>query len=390
MGVLPLLQKVVLDDAVLSSKRPLLPWLLLMLAFGVAGFVLQYQRRYLAARTSLDLQHELRLAIQRRLHVLDFARHDQLSTGDLMSRAAGDVTLVQMFVNQVPVLVSNLTLLVVALVVMLSLSPLLSLVIAVFVPAFFVLSIRFRDRQLFSGEQITFEGRYVKARGAQLQVESVQQPHPEMFFAGSSDPAISMAARQMQTYLTWGEPVAMAVEKIQRVKDEAQGLGRTLRYGMRLHLIIRDTDDEAWAATQRIYDKFDKSKIEVALKVRATSDSVGVRRTTELIEGREIGADARALEVAPNLWAGYTLTGKGPGTALVGSPRTIADRLLEYYNAGIDTFILSGSPRLEEAYRVAEQVFPLLPFEVDKPVASLRSDRSLRAILDTKALASAG
>ena len=245
-------------------------------------------------------------------------------------------------------------------------------------------------RQLFSGEQITYDGRYVKARGAQLQVESVQQPHPEMFFAGSSDPAIGLAARQMQTYLTWGEPVAMAAEKIERVKTAAGELGRTLSYGMRLHLIIRDTDDEAWAATQRIYDTFDKAKIEVALKVRATSDSVGVQRTNELIKGKHLGADARELEVAPNLWAGYALTGKGPGTALVGSPRTVADRLLEYYNAGIDTFILSGSPRLEEAYRVAAQVFPLLPFEVDKPVTSTRADRALRAILDTKDLASAG
>ncbi len=75
-------RRLVLDDAVLSRKRPLLPWLLLMLGFGAGGFVLHYYRRYLAARTSLDLQHELRVAIQRRLHLLDFSRHDQLSTGD--------------------------------------------------------------------------------------------------------------------------------------------------------------------------------------------------------------------------------------------------------------------------------------------------------------------
>jgi len=241
-------------------------------------------------------------------------------------------------------------------------------------------------RQLFSGEQITFEGKYIQARGAQLQVESVQQPHPELFIAGSSDPAIDVAAKQMQTYLTWGEPLHLAVEKINRVKAQALTYGRELKYGMRLHLIVRDTDEEAWAETQRIYDRFDKDKIDVALKVRATSDSVGVRRTTELVQGKVVGKYARDFEVAPNLWAGYTLTGKGPGTALVGSPQTVADRLLEYYNAGIDTFILSGSPRLDEAYRVAEQVFPLLPFEVDKPAVSTRQDRALRAILATRDL----
>jgi len=238
-------------------------------------------------------------------------------------------------------------------------------------------------RQVFEGRQTTVEGEHISARGAQLQVESVQKPHPELFFAGSSDPAITLAARQMQTYLTWGEPLDMAVEKIQRVKNEAKQFGRTLKYGIRLHLIVRDTDDEAWAETQRIYDGFDKDKIEVALKVRATSDSVGVQRTTALVKNKHLGKSAREFEIAPNLWAGYTLTGKGPGTALVGSPQTVADRLLEYYNAGIDTFILSGSPRLNEAYRVAEQVFPLLPFEVDRPVLSTRSDRSLRAILET-------
>ncbi len=241
-------------------------------------------------------------------------------------------------------------------------------------------------RRLFSGEQITVDGQYVKARGAQLQVESVQKPHPELFFAGSSEPALDLAARQMQTYLTWGEPLEMAAEKIQRVKTKADALGRTLNYGIRLHLIVRDTDEEAWAETQRIYDRFDKEKIEVALKVRATSDSVGVQRTTQLVQNRKVGKHARDFEIAPNLWAGYTLTGKGPGTALVGSPQTVADRLLEYYNAGIDTYILSGAPRLDEAFRVAEQVFPLLPFEVDRPVSRQR-DGALRAILDTRDLA---
>ncbi len=142
MGLLPLVQKIVLDDAVLSHERPLLPWLAALLALGALGFVLHYQRRYLAARTSLDLQHDLRVAIHRHLHTLDFARHDRLSTGDVMARATGDVTLIQMFVNQIPLLVANVTLLVVAIVVMLALSPLLSLVIGVFVPVFLLLSVR--------------------------------------------------------------------------------------------------------------------------------------------------------------------------------------------------------------------------------------------------------
>ena len=146
MGLLPLLQKIIVDDAVIAHRRPLWPWLAALLALGGVSFGLQYFRRYLSAKTSLDLQQDLRLSIHRHLHALDFARHDQLSAGDVMSRAAGDVTLIQMFVNQLPMLAANLTLLVVALSVMFLLSPTLCLVIAVFVPGFLVLAVRFRDR----------------------------------------------------------------------------------------------------------------------------------------------------------------------------------------------------------------------------------------------------
>jgi len=146
IGLLPLLQKVIVDDAVIAQRRSLWPWLAGLLALGAASFWLQYFRRYLSARTSLDLQHDLRLAIHRHLHALDFARHDQLSAGDVMSRAAGDVTLIQMFLNQVPMLAANLTLLIVALGVMFALSKTLCLVIAIFVPVFVFFAIRFRDR----------------------------------------------------------------------------------------------------------------------------------------------------------------------------------------------------------------------------------------------------
>lgn len=148
VGLLPLLQKVILDDAVLTQRRPLWPWLGLMMVVGTVGFGLHYIRRYSAAKISLALQHELRVAIYRQLHRLDATRLDELSPGEIMSRAAGDVTLIQMFVNQIPLFTANVTLLVVALGVMLVLSPVLSLVILALVPIFILLSVRFRDRVL--------------------------------------------------------------------------------------------------------------------------------------------------------------------------------------------------------------------------------------------------
>lgn len=146
MGLLPLIQKFILDDVVLARRRPLVPWLAALLVVGIVGFGLQYQRRYLAAKTSLELMHRLRVAIQHHLHTLDAASQEQLSTGDVMARATGDVTLLQQFVNQIPQMVANLTLLLTAIAVMLYLSPLLSLVVAFFVPAFVIFSLRFRDR----------------------------------------------------------------------------------------------------------------------------------------------------------------------------------------------------------------------------------------------------
>src|SRR4051812_31704777 len=89
-GLLPLVQQIIVDDVVIARRRPLAPWLLALLGLGVAAFGIQYWRRYLGARNSLDLQHDLRLAIYRQLQRLDFARHEQLSPGDVMSRAAGD------------------------------------------------------------------------------------------------------------------------------------------------------------------------------------------------------------------------------------------------------------------------------------------------------------
>ncbi len=145
-ALLPLLQKVVLDDAVIRHRRPLLPWLGVLVGVGAIAPTLNYLRRVASARVSLDLQHDLRVAIHRHTNALDVARHNQLSIGDVMSRAAGDVTLIQGFVNQIPLLAANLTLVLVAAGVMMVLSPSLSTVFLVFVPLFIGLAVKFRDR----------------------------------------------------------------------------------------------------------------------------------------------------------------------------------------------------------------------------------------------------
>ena len=146
IGLLPLIQQQIVDDSILSDERPLGPMLVLLVATGVVGFSTNYLRRYLGAKVSVNLQHDLRLAIHRHLYELDFSRHDELSVGDIMSRSTADLTLLQIFFFSVPMLVANVTLLLVALVVMFVLSPLLSLIVVAFIPLFAYVAIRFRDR----------------------------------------------------------------------------------------------------------------------------------------------------------------------------------------------------------------------------------------------------
>ena len=146
IGLLPLIQQIIVDHSILKRQRPVGPMLIVLLATGLFGFTANYGRRYLGAKVSVGIQHDLRLAIHRHLYELDFSRHDELSVGDVMSRATADLTLIQVFFFSVPMLVANFTLLVVALSVMFVLSPPLSLVIVVFVPVFAGLAYRFRNR----------------------------------------------------------------------------------------------------------------------------------------------------------------------------------------------------------------------------------------------------
>jgi alkanesulfonate monooxygenase len=170
-------------------------------------------------------------------------------------------------------------------------------------------------------------------------------------------------------YLTWGEPPAQVGEKIAAVRKAAKAKGRDdqISFGIRLHFIVRETDDEAWEAADRLISHLDDETIAAAQQVfLKNSDSVGQARMLALHNGRR-----DKLEVSPNLWAGIGLVRSGAGTALVGSPQTVAARLREYQALGIDTVIASGYPHLEEAYRVSELLFPELGLE--GPRSQIRS-----------------
>ncbi|WP_131196946.1 FMNH2-dependent alkanesulfonate monooxygenase [Lichenihabitans psoromatis] len=213
-------------------------------------------------------------------------------------------------------------------------------------------------RQLLRMEDTSFEGRHLRIEKGQLLYPPVQDPYPPLYFGGSSDVGMQVAADHVDTYLTWGEPPADVADKLRAAKAVAETRGRTFSYGIRLHVIVRETSEEAWSAAADLIKHVDDETIASAQKTFSRYDSVGQQRMAKLH-----GGNRDKLEVSPNLWAGVGLVRGGAGTALVGNPDEVAERIKEYMALGIDRFILSGYPHLEECYRFAELVFPKLPLK---------------------------
>ncbi|MER8579504.1 FMNH2-dependent alkanesulfonate monooxygenase [Mesorhizobium sp. M1423] len=213
-------------------------------------------------------------------------------------------------------------------------------------------------KAVLRGETVAFEGKHFRIEDGRLLFPPVQTPHPPLYFGGSSEAANAVAAEQIDKYLTWGEPPADVAAKVEHVRGLAEKAGREVSFGIRLHVIVRETNDEAWADADRLISRLDDKTIAEAQKVFARMDSVGQSRMSRLH-----GGSRDKLEISPNLWAGVGLVRGGAGTALVGDAATVAERIDEYRRIGIDTFILSGYPHLEEAYRFGELVLPLLPLD---------------------------
>jgi alkanesulfonate monooxygenase len=139
----------------------------------------------------------------------------------------------------------------------------------------------------------------------------------------------------------------------------AKQAGRRVDFGIRLHLIVRETREEAWRAAQKAFDHIDQKTIESVRRVTSGAGSVGQERMNALTRG-PLSENVRDLEFYPDLWSGIGLTRTGNAVAVVGDPETVAERLREYHSYGINTFILSGYPLIEEAYRFHDLVVPLL------------------------------
>jgi alkanesulfonate monooxygenase len=208
-------------------------------------------------------------------------------------------------------------------------------------------------RELWRGERVDLDGEQLSVSGAQL--EQLPVTAPPIYFGGSSPAALDVAARHVDVYLSWGEPPSLLREKLEKVQASAETQGRRLRLGIRLHVVSRDSAEQAWSEAERLLDGIPAETIEQIQARLRRSESEGQRRMLSLHNG-----SSSELEVAPNLWAGVGLARGGAGTALVGSHDEVADRIEEYAALGISELVLSGYPHLEEAYWFGEGVMPVL------------------------------
>ncbi|AGK55561.1 FMNH2-dependent alkanesulfonate monooxygenase [Bacillus sp. 1NLA3E] len=216
-------------------------------------------------------------------------------------------------------------------------------------------------KSLLQQQEVDFQGEHLRVEGGSVLYPTIQKPYPPLYFGGSSPAALDVAVDHVDVYLTWGEPPAQVEKKINHLRKLAEAKGRTLKFGIRMHVIVRKTEEEAWKAAEELIQYVDDESIASAQEVFSRMDSEGQRLMSKLNNG-----DRSKLEISPNLWAGVGLVRGGAGTALVGDPDTVAARMKEYADLGVETFVLSGYPHLEEAYRTAELLFPRLPLKNNK------------------------
>ena len=194
------------------------------------------------------------------------------------------------------------------------------------------------------------EGKYYRVEKGNVFPRPYQQPRPPWYFGGASDEAKRVGAEESDVYLLWGETIPMVRERIADMRERAAVLGRTLRFGIRLLVISRETEEEAKAAAAAMVAEVPDNFEGMMQKHQRKADSEGEKRQRMLREQGEW--------LGPNLWTGIGRARLGVGLALVGSGENVAARIQEYVDEGIDTFIFSGYPHLEESQNFGKYVMP--------------------------------
>ena len=209
-------------------------------------------------------------------------------------------------------------------------------------------------RSFWSDETVSHDGEYWNYDGLTTAPTRTRTP-PLMYFGGTSEAARETAAQHADCYLMWIEGVKAIEQLVTEMRERAAAHGRTLRFGLRTHVIVRDTEEAARAAAGDLISELDPA-IGRRLKEAAHDHaSEGVRRQDAL---RAAASGDGFAETA--LWTGIGVARSGVGAAITGSTSRVADKIRDYASLGIDAFILSGYPLDDEAARVGATLLPLL------------------------------
>jgi alkanesulfonate monooxygenase len=211
-------------------------------------------------------------------------------------------------------------------------------------------------RTLLNGQRLDMDGEFLQLHIDAPRICKEMASAPPFYFGGLSDEARDTAAKDADVYLMWPDTEDQIVSVMDDMKQRAASYGRTLRFGYRVHVVVRDTEDEAREAAAHLIAAVDEETGDAIRSRSLDSTSTGVRRQAEL---RESATNDGFVE--PLLWTGIGRARSGCGAALVGTPEQVVQKILRYRDLGIEAFIFSGYPHEAEAQRFANTVLPLLP-----------------------------
>lgn len=254
-------------------------------------------------------------------------------------------------------------------------------------------------QKLYAGATDGYNGKYIKlapratmpGRGP---IPPAKNPFP-LWGAGTSEPGVEYSAKILDWYLSFADTPPRLGEKFRRVGVRAEEKGRSLRFGTRLQIIVRETEEEAWAHAQWLLDQ---TSLETAIRLvsrqlgreglqaKIESDDPKVHRRLEALRSGRL-PDVRDLEVYPNIWVGpspfgFDILYPWSGTWIVGSAKNVAERIKEFYAQGTEAFIISGWPLIPEAQRIAKTLLPLLDLDHEFEVPVYKAGEHVHRLED--------
>ena len=209
-------------------------------------------------------------------------------------------------------------------------------------------------KQCWTKNRLDFNGKYYQFDLPTQPVKVYQQNGgPLLYFGGYSEAGMELCAEHCDVYLMWPDTENKLVELMKNISERAKKYNRTVQFGLRVHVIVRETEEKARSYADNLISKLDLSLGENIRNRSQDAKSLGVARQTELREKSD-----EKFFVEPNLWTGIGLARSGCGAAIVGNPDQVITKINKYQKMGIRSFIFSGYPHLQECKIFAKLVLP--------------------------------